>query len=668
MPTLRHLVVCVALAAAGMLAHAADPPLSPVTPVPGTPPASRAASAPGMPGPLPAGTVTTAHPLTADDLESWLDGLIPAALVTARTPGAVVAVVKDGQVLLEKGYGWADAEKHVPVDPKATLFRPGSTSKLFTWTAVMQQVEQGRLDLDTDVNRYLDFKVPVRNGRPLTLRHIMTQTSGFEEVVKDLVAFDKAPPPLREVLVDEMPPLRADPGTTAGYSNYATALAGYIVQRVSGEPFEDYVERHIFRPLGMAHSTFRQPLPAVLVPQMAQGYLETGQPGHGFEIVNLPPAGSLSATADDMARFMIAHLQDGRFGDQRILQAATAQAMHTTPTRLFPDLNGIALGFYQQDINGHRVIAHGGDLNYFHTELALFIDDHVGLFLSVNAPGKEGMGEMLRVRLFDGFADRYFPHPETLAPIDPATARAHAAMVAGRWVNTRRADSTFLKLVDLLSPTTVTANADGSLTTKVLIDPQTFVETAPFLWHEVDGHDKLQARVKDGKVVGWTTDMLAFAWSYESPGGLAAAGLQQPACALALAIVALAAAMWPISALVRRRLGVPRAESPALRRARRFADAGAVLLVAAVIAWVGFFAAVMSTTFTGLDPLLHLAQGLAIAGFAGGTLANAWLLAVQRRARVRTGTLAWTAVRLAAFAYLLSVAFGYNLLSLSGRY
>ncbi len=667
MHSLRHIVVCAALAGAGVLGHAADAPLSPVAPKPGATTVPKAAVA-APTGQLPAGTVTTAHALTSEDLEAWLDGLIPAALVTARTPGAVVSVVKDGQVLLEKGYGWADAEKHIPVDPKTTLFRPGSTSKLFTWTAVMQQVELGKLDLDTDVNQYLDFKVPVRNGHPLTLRHIMTQTSGFEEVIKDLVSFGTASPPLRDVLVANMPPLRADPGTVAGYSNYATALAGYIVQRVSGEQYEDYIEHHIFQPLGMAHSTFRQPLPAALAPLMAQGYMETGQPGHGFEVVNLPPAGSLSSTADDMSRFMIAHLQDGSLGDARILQAATAQKMHTTPTRLFPDLNGIALGFYQQDINGHRVIAHGGDLNYFHSDLALFIDDHVGLFISVNAPGKEGMGEMLRVRLFNGFADRYFPHPETLTPIDKATAQAHAAMIAGHWVNTRRADSTFLKLVDLLSPTAITANPDGSITSKVLIDPQTFVETAPFLWSEVDGHDKLQARVQDGKVVGWTTDMLAFAWSYQSPGGLAAAGLQQAACGLALFIVALAAAMWPIAAVVRRRLKTPRVESPALRLARRLADAGAVTLGVAVATWVAFFAAVVSTTFTGLDPLLHLAQVIAILGFAGGTLANAWLLVVQWREHRRASALAWTAVRLVAFAYLLAVAFGYNLLSLSSHY
>ena len=208
----------------------------------------------------------------------------------------------------------------------------------------------------------------------------------------------------------------------------------------------------------------------------------------------------------------------------------------------------------------------------------------------------------------------------------------------------------------------------GTITTKVLLDPQTFVETAPFLWQEVDGHDKLQARVQDGKIVAWSTDSLAFAWSYQSPGGLAAAGLQQSACIVALGIVVLATVMWPISAIVRRRLGVPRVESTTLRIARRFADSGAVLLLVAVIAWISFFAAVISTTFTGLDPLLHFAQVLAIVGFAGSAAANAWLLFVQQREHQKISTRIWTAVRVVAFFYLLTIAIDYNLLCLSGHY
>src|SRR5271165_6740487 len=147
--------------------------------------ATHSASAAPEPASVPAATMgaaatRTAHDLTATDVEAWLDGLMPTALHTAQTPGAVVVIVKDGQILLEKGYGYADLKKHLPVDPRNTLFRPGSTSKLFTWTAVMQLVEQGKLDLDADVNKYLDFQIPATFGKPLTLRNIMTHTSGFE--------------------------------------------------------------------------------------------------------------------------------------------------------------------------------------------------------------------------------------------------------------------------------------------------------------------------------------------------------------------------------------------------------------------------------------------------------------------------------------------------------
>src|SRR5262245_15457728 len=182
-----------------------------------------------------------AHPeATVADTEAWLDGLMPSALHAARVPGAVVVIVKDGQPLVQKGYGFADWEKNVPVDPQRTLFRPGSVSKLFTWTAVMQLVEQGKLDLDVDLNRYLDFKIPARNGKALTLRHAMTHTTGLEETARDLLTYTPSTPDLGGVLKGYVPPYLYDPGSTQGYSNYATSLAGYIVQRVSGQSFDDY--------------------------------------------------------------------------------------------------------------------------------------------------------------------------------------------------------------------------------------------------------------------------------------------------------------------------------------------------------------------------------------------------------------------------------------------
>ena len=121
--------------------------------------------------------------LTAQDVNAWLDGFMPYAIGVGDIPGAVVVVVKDGQVVTSRGYGYANLASKTPVDPATTLFRPGSVSKLFTWTAVMQQVERGKIDLNADVNKYIDFKSPAYHGRPVTVLNLMTHTPGFEETV-----------------------------------------------------------------------------------------------------------------------------------------------------------------------------------------------------------------------------------------------------------------------------------------------------------------------------------------------------------------------------------------------------------------------------------------------------------------------------------------------------
>ncbi|HKU22346.1 MAG TPA: serine hydrolase domain-containing protein, partial [Terriglobales bacterium] len=330
------------------------------------------------------------HELTATDLEAFLDGLIPLQIERDDIAGAVVAVVKDGNVLFEKGYGYADVARKIPVSPQTTLFRPGSISKLFTWTSVMQLVEEGKLDLDRDVNDYIDFKIPPAYGRPITVRDVMTHTPGFEESIKGLfVPTSKEMQPLGKYLATHLPQRVYPPGTTPAYSNYGAALAGYIVQRVSGQPFEEYVQQHVFQPLQMVHSTFAQPLPPNLKPLMSQGYQLGSQPPKDFEMVQAFPAGSLSSSADDLAHFMIAHLQDGRYGDARILQPQTAQLMHARAFVNVPGMNAMALGFYEESRNGHRIIGHGGDTNWFHSNLHLMLDADVGFFVSYNSAGRQ---------------------------------------------------------------------------------------------------------------------------------------------------------------------------------------------------------------------------------------------------------------------------------------
>jgi CubicO group peptidase (beta-lactamase class C family) len=611
-----------------------------------------------------------AHALTADDLGAWLDGLMPTALKTAEIPGAVVVVVKDGQVLFEKGYGYADYKSGKLVDPKVTLFRPGSVSKLFTWTAVMQQVEAGKIDLDADVNRYLDFHIPAYHGAPVTMRMLMTHRAGFSETARDLLTYGKAPPPLDVVLKRYVPPRIFAPDEGPGYSNYGASLAGYIVQRVSGEPFDAYVARHIFTPLGMAHSTFDQPLPAALAPDMSTGYVTADQPGKGFEIISMPPAGSLSATGDDMARFMIAHLQDGQYAGAQILQPKTAELMHTSLTKAFPDLDGNELGFYQQNIKGHRVIAHGGDTAFFHSDLSLFLDDHVGLFISVNGLGKGGAAEGLRQNVFEGFGDRYFP--AAAAPAAPgvplALAKAHAAMMAGAWSNTRRSDSTFIRIIELIQPLQVAADADGTISFNLLGSKWTYQEINPFLWRQVHGHDQLEATVANGKVTRWSTDMLAPIFVFVRPSGLAATGLAVPLALAALGFLLATALSWPWAAIARRIYGQRFALTGWRAWGYRKVRGCAWLTFVAIGLWLVVVQLVSETAGASVAALLTAAQIVSLIAVGGGFLAAAWNLWLTWKDKARWPAKLFAVLALAAFAFLLWLFLSYHLIGFSSEY
>ncbi len=286
----KILAGCSVLLALGMTAELAAPPTTGPAPLP---PATTAPAPVAQPVAPPSGP-THAHELTAEDLHTFLDGMVPYALHNGDIAGATFAVVKDGKLIFAQGYGYADLKKKTPVIADQTGFRPGSVSKLFTWTSVMQLVEQHKLDLDADVNTYLDFKIPEAFGKPITLRNIMTHTAGFEESVSELF-LQKADQqyPIGQYLQKHMPKRIFPPGKVVAYSNYATTLAGYIVQRVSGEEFTDYVDNHIFKPLGMKNSSFKQPPPPAILKNMATGYKQASNPTPvPFEIVEAAPAGA----------------------------------------------------------------------------------------------------------------------------------------------------------------------------------------------------------------------------------------------------------------------------------------------------------------------------------------------------------------------------------------
>ncbi|MBM0278541.1 serine hydrolase domain-containing protein, partial [Micromonospora tarensis] len=358
--------------------------------------------------------------LTGSDVDAWLDGLLPAALDRTDIAGATVAVVHHGKIVSVRGYGYADTGRAgvgaVPVDPDRHLFRMGSVSKLVTATAVLQLVQSGQLDLDADVETYLDFDLPRRFERAVTLRHLLTHTAGFEERISGLIGTDGSAVELRRALVTDPPEQIYQPGTVPAYSNYGNALAGYIVERVSGTRFEEYVQRNILDRAGMPSSTFEQPLPAPLRDRMSKGYDTSAAPAAPFEIVGTPPPGALSAPATDMARFMLAQLGEpvgfAPLLDQPTRELMQRPALDATSLGTLADGPRMTLGFFEENRNGHRILGHGGDTNYFHSHLQIYPDDRAGIFLSLNSTGSGALDSHdLRQSVVNGFADRYFPAP-----------------------------------------------------------------------------------------------------------------------------------------------------------------------------------------------------------------------------------------------------------------
>jgi CubicO group peptidase (beta-lactamase class C family) len=554
-----------------------------------------------------------------------LDQFIAREVADKHLPALSVALVDDQKVVWARGYGFADAAKKKPATAE-TVYRVGSVSKLFTDIAVMQLVEQGKLDLDADVNTYLDYKVPEAFGKPITLRDVMTHTPGYEDYAKDLIVGDpKLLGSLGDHLKTHQPARIFPPGSTPAYSNYATAMAGYIVERVSGKPFADYVEQNILVPLGMTRATFKQPLPADLEPLMSKGYKVSSDKPRPFEIVVPAPAGSLSAAGADMARFMIAHLQDGRLGDAQILKPETAKLMHARQRGKSEETDGMCLGFYEESRNGHRIIGHGGDTNWFHSDLHLIPDANVGFFVSYNS-GSNGKGSG-RTLLWERFLDRYFPYTPPAAP-RAADAKEQAKKVAGNYLVSRREDTHFLRLLYLLEQTKVypSPTDEGAIEISALTDfnqkPKTWEPIGNGVFREVHGQEKVVFQTDPLGRAELVTEYPFF--DFFRPPAHLDAKLFLPAAIVTLCILVLAVILWPLGGWVRRHYG-RRLDLPPGERRLRFWTRLVCLVDVSLVAGYGIVIIKgledLDLLTPKTDPILHVFQAMAALALIGTLIA-----------------------------------------------
>ncbi|WP_251035196.1 beta-lactamase family protein [Paenibacillus polymyxa] len=349
--------------------------------------------------------------LTTESATAFLDSFFDSPEAKPHYVGASVVVVKDGKVLAEKGYGYADQENKTPIDPKNTAFRVASVSKTFTSAAVMQLVEQGKVDLQADFQTYvkgLEFDNPF--DKPVTVENLLTHTTGFEirdPQQEDIhTDFDKYIA-MEDYAQQHMPPVVREPGSAYMYDNFSFLLLGMIAQNVSGEPFESYMQQHIFKPLGMDNSSFT--LDKKFQKQLATGYDAAHNPLDLYTISPTPmPQGGMLSTAEDIGKFMIAFLNDGVKDNKRILKESTVKSMEQYRSSIHPLLPNTTYGFeaaFQLPGAGSspNIITKGGDLTGFSSYLFLIPEQNTGVFLTYNQNGA------LRNLFYPAFIQNFFP-------------------------------------------------------------------------------------------------------------------------------------------------------------------------------------------------------------------------------------------------------------------
>jgi CubicO group peptidase (beta-lactamase class C family) len=613
---------------------------------------------------------TAVAQLSAGDVESFLNDIVPQKLEQASIAGMVVSVVKDGKIIAAKGYGYADVKSKRPMSPDETVVRPGSIAKLFTWTAIMQQVERGHLDLDCDINDYLDFKIPEAFGRPITLRNIMTHRSGFADIYKQFITYKpERIVSLSSYVRNNIPPRIYPPGERVAYSNYAAALAGYIVERTSGHPFADYIAKNIFAPLGMTNSSFVQPLPAELQDKLASAYvMASSSAAKPYEFTSATPTGALASTAEDMARFMIAQTQNGEAGDKRILDSNTLRLMQSHQTDEVPGLSGFALGFIDQTRNGHRVIGHPGNTQFWHSDLQLIPDAQVGIFMSVNSTGWGGGYLSVFTSLFRAFLDRYFQYK---APSEQTaeTASLDARRVTGRYFSSRRTESSFLSVMNLVPAMIVTANSDATIDVTILSG----LDNRRIRWREVG---RLVYREEGGQArMAFVTDSaggINYAATDKDPTAIferstAMRNWILRLLAIAVLILIIVLIIWPISFVVRvygkgERFAIHNSFERLMWRMSRLS---CLMWLITLVAWGSLFANAASDVTIFSEPLatklyvLYIVTVISIAG-TGLAVANcivAWATSRQKLlGRLANSAIAIAAVYLAWFAVAFNLA------------
>lgn len=510
---------------------------------------------------MPPQTVAAQGQIDGPEFEAFFDEFLTSALAEHHIPGAAIVVVQGSEIVFAKGYGYANLENNTPVDPETTIFRWASVSKLFPIVGVLQLVDQEMMDLDADINQYLrNWQVPNDFSTPVQVRDLLQHTDGFAP--KDLAAHSldvDSLQPLGSLLSKEMKSPLYEPGSQIIYGGFGTALAGHLLEQVTGNSFEDHIAKSFFEPLEMRHSTFHQVLPQEFEENLAPIYIYVDDTDSfipaPFLYMTTSPSGGLSATPLDMAHFVIALLNDGRYEDVQILSPTSTQAMLETQIAPYPDFPGVTFGFLEHFSNYQRGLIRDGSGLRTRAQVYLLPEHHLGYIYVQNTSGDEVIDELNEV-----FLDTFYPAPDiTVATISPGDN----SQLAGNYRSVQTDEYTFMKSGSLLyGELRVEANPDNSLT----ITPPVFgdiyggfegsnrwAEIAPQVFQRTDRERYIAFRQDENTRKTYLLSGSGYHGAYYKLNWYEASTVQFIWLGLCISVMLSALVIWPFGLLIGRK-------------------------------------------------------------------------------------------------------------------